>query len=379
MGTYRVRHLSEGAIELGGIVQFDNLAGATVWLRDHVQVDENGTPTQFGFVIDAVVHADSADQALELVAYPTEAAISIVCLAVSAVSSLRIPVSVIDVSPDVTSREFVQQLPAASELRPRRKFDPATFVPLFDHLNAVPEQSASRVFRAVRWYRKALLEDELFDQFSNLWTGLEVINELIKQRHNLPIDRPVRSCPACNAPVVLTPTNTGIEWLITELAKEPRAAWKKAQKVRNGLSHGFEDLGTLTLQVKAIVPILRRALLLGILELLNVPEELRSSFVREPLAKAVPPFVKVQALIHGVSAGDILSEKSDPHFEITSFERHSIVEQGVRRETIKPEIAIKGLSGPATYTLLSIAFVGAKDPEDSQASASISTSTDKQQ
>lgn len=295
-----------------------------------------------------------------------------ISFSVSAAASPCTPTVVLDVTPGMPQRELLQYIQLESRIRPSRKFREDAFSILWKNTEALPLKDRTRISRAGRWYRKALLEDDSFDQFMNLWTGLEVTNELMKRKHSLPEEKPIRSCPHCGEPVLLEPTLAGIEYLLIKLLKIPRETWHQIVKVRTSLYHGFGDLGKLVEEIPELIPIVRTGLLKGILHLIDIPSESQQGLIREPLRRVRTPYARVCVLLHDLPVQDILSGKVDPQFQIDNVETTtSLNKEGRKHEKSKVSLKLHGFHG--TWSRKWVEIFVEKDPEDVSASISVST------
>ncbi len=115
-----------------------------------------------------------------------------------------------------------------------------------EQASGIFNQSSKRVIRAIRWLRKMHTEDDILDRFLAGWTGLETLNpELCKYFKVEPSGEDVRECGNCGEKLVRkVPRATGLRELFVCEGKE--AVYSACSPARNGLVHGFQDLGELT-------------------------------------------------------------------------------------------------------------------------------------
>lgn len=371
MPTYRVRFLSETTIELKHPLEFSFPENVKVIVCDRIERDEQGVPMKFGFMLDATCQSDDAEQAIKATRALVDGIVGMISFSVSAVASLCTPTVVLDVTPGIPQRELLQYIQLELRIRPSRTFREDAFSILWKNIEALTLEDRTRIYRAARWYRKALLEDDSFDQFMNLWTGLEVINELMKRKYGLPEEKPIRNCPRCGEPVLLEPTLAGIDYLLINLLKVPRETWRQIVKVRTSLYHGFGELGKLVEEMPELIPILRTGLLKGILDLVDIPSESQHGLIREPLRHVPRPYARVCAVLHDVPVQDILSGKVDPQFQIDNVETTtSLDKDGTKHEQSKINLKLHGFQG--TWSRKYVEIFAGRDPEDVSASISLS-------
>ena len=372
MGEYLVRYFSDTAVELGKTLNFEMPGNVRIVIRDDIQRDAQDVPVKFGFVIDATCHVDSRDQAIEATNSMVEGVVGVISFSLSAVVNPCIPAMVLDVTRDTTEREILQYLPLPSRIRPSRKFREEAFTVFWDHLEGMPPEEKTRILRAIRWYRKAIIEDDPFDQFMNLWTGIEVINESVKRKYKFPHEKPLRSCPSCGTAVLVQPTLSGIEYLVVNLHEQAKETWHRILEVRNGLVHGFGELNYLINEMRTLIPVLRNALLKGVLDLMGMTKENRLSLLREPLRNVPRPHGIASALIHNLPIEDILSGKASPRLEIVKTEVTTRMdEKGMKHEKEQFSLKLQGYEGSWSPQWLQV--VAEKDPEDVAAEISVVT------
>ncbi|MGH7800244.1 MAG: hypothetical protein ACREOW_06375 [Thermodesulfobacteriota bacterium] len=371
MQNYLVRYFSNTAIELGQTLSFDMPDDVKIVVRDFIPQDPQGVPFSYNFLIDATCYSETAEKAIEETRGKVEGVVSIIPLSLSTFVEPCIVNLVLDVSPETVDREILQYLPFPYRVGPSRKFNRDVFSILWKYLEESNSENRSRIHRAIRWYRKALLEYDPLDQFLNLWIGLEVINELVKRKYELPYEKPTRSCPSCGNAVVLQPTLAGVEYVVVELSKYPQITWRSILDVRQQLAHGFGKIADLDRKVDDLIPVLRKSLLIGILDLLNVPENLRSRIIREPLGYIPKPYLKVQSVLYNLPIEDIISGKSNPRFElVNSNVTTNCTKKGLKLQLTDLKVKLRGCQVECLPPSFEVAYP--MDPEDPSADIKLS-------
>jgi len=371
MQNYLVRYFSNTAIELGQTLSFDMPDDVKIVVRDFIPQDPQGVPFSYNFLIDATCYSETAEKAIEETRGKVEGVLSLISLSLSTFVEPSVVNMVFDISPGNVDREILQYLPFPYRVGPIRKFDRDVFSILWSCLEASNPENRSRIHRAIRWYRKTLLEYDPFDQFLNLWIGLEVVNELVKRKYGLPYEKPTRNCPCCGKSVVLEPTLAGVEYVVVELSKYSQKTWRSVLDMRHPLAHGFGKIADLDRRVDDLIPVLRKSLLIGILDLLNVPENLRSRIIREPLGHIPKPYLKVQSVLYDLPLEDIISGKSNPRFELVNSNiTTKRTKKGLKLQLTDLKVELRGCQVECSPPLFEVAYP--MDPEDPSADIKLS-------
>ncbi len=153
------------------------------------------------------------------------------------------PVLACDATSGVTDRTFVHFFADRLVMGRRAHLDPEQWSA---RASGVFNQSSKRVLRAIRWLRKMHTEDDILDRFLAGWTGLETLNpELCKHFGISPTAPDVRECGKCGEKLVREVNRaTGLKELFVREGKAD--VYAACSPARNGLVHGFQDLGELT-------------------------------------------------------------------------------------------------------------------------------------
>lgn len=160
---------------------------------------------------------------------------------------------------DVTSTEYIQIEYLKSDLFKRKRMvDHTIFQQLGEKLL---RNNNKRISRAVRWYRKGLIEVDPLDRFMSYWIGLENLNNILMEKlgHNTE----VRLCSSCGAPYKV-PTAKGIRSLFEKYSPNGLKDFKICRDLRVDLQHGSGDLESVMNDVNECLEICRFALLKAI-------------------------------------------------------------------------------------------------------------------
>jgi hypothetical protein len=239
---------------------------------------------------------------------------------------------------------------------------------VLDGLNKASSDTIERIIPALHWFRKALTETIPADQFRNLWTALETLNPLVKVKHGLPIEKPVRACPNCGASVVMEPTSAGIKYALTDLIGESGQAWAKANKTRKGLDHAIGHMTAVQDDAIACLPLLRRAVLTAVFNLLDLPHDQHAALIRAPLGFLRDAYMISRVTILDFPQDRVMNRTTRPYFRFTLSEPPitGMTEGGLRKQSTKSKIDLIGAEG-FKYSGLKTTTIFEKDPENEQA------------
>lgn len=271
-----------------GSFQFDDVL---VHVVDHFEASEwSKRRIHRGLEFRAFLEADNPRLAIK----SGRNAVEIVCNMLSASHGVAVDspdaVVSINVDPAGSDRPFAQpfrDLPA--ELLPRRPFVFDAVRLFSDGRNHLTANVRPAVDRALWHLRKSAGLEDLVEQLVELWVGLEAVNNAIKRRHGLPLERPIRNCQACGEAVVLSPTSAGIKHAIVHLAGYHNSDWQAASKLRQLTLHGKPDFIADHHDFPRITDILRHALVAAISDLLGVSSEDQEQLLRPALRVADLP------------------------------------------------------------------------------------------
>ena len=294
-----------------GGFQFDDVL---VHVVDHFETSEwSQRRVHRGLEFRAFLEADDPRLAIKR----GRETVEIVCNMLSASHGVAVdsPAAVvsINVDPAGSDRPFAQpfrDLPA--ELLPRRPFVFDAVGLFSEGRNQLPANVRPAVDRALSHLRKSAGLEDLVEQLVELWVGFEAVNSAIKRRHGLPLERPIRRCPACGEAVVLSPTSAGIKHAIVDLAGYRNSDWRAARKLRQLILHGQPDFIADHHDFPRITDILRHALVAAISDLLGVSSEEQEQLLRPALRVADLPNMLIYGRYQELSRAAILKRSEVP-------------------------------------------------------------------
>ena len=332
-------------------------------MHSDIGKDERGVPIKFGIYLDVSCKAEDIDSAINSTQEMVDSLVSLLSLSHQTWATPVRFISGIDATMGLRDREFVQHFSLTVNMMPSRKYRNEALSPIWDKLMKLQNDSMVRLMRTIRWYRKAMLETDTLDQFMNLWTGLEALNGLIKDKYGLPKDKPIRVCPKCKTPMAMEPTLAGIEYLFLNMLKSSSKTWSSVRVTRIGLIHGYKDLSKILEKAQELIPDMQRALLLGIFDVLDISGEVQKGLMREPLMEFMPPTMKVKALLHQLPYEKLANGSANPHLVLGIISDTTKVEQdGLRTETRNIGLRMEGYQG--TWAPIISEVYGKRLPED---------------
>lgn len=114
-----------------------------------------------------------------------------------------------------------------------------------DDIQLLFNQPDEKILSSLRWFRKGLLDNNLFDKFISLWIAFEMISHKLKPSEPKYLRCPrngheIKNCPICGESTETKPMEKdGIIYHIHENLKiEDKAYYSKLNNMRNDIFHG---------------------------------------------------------------------------------------------------------------------------------------------
>jgi hypothetical protein len=299
----------------GERLAFNLPANRRVVLYDLVRL-RDGVRVENGITAEVSCSAEDIAAARRLASMTLNWVVEMMSFACAAAFRPPAFVLALEITPGKRDRRLVQRLVYQSDAGPRRMFRKNEFGEIWKHFDALDLAVRERVTRAMSWCRKASIEDNLLDRFVNVWSGLEAINQPLKDKHKLPREKPIRQCRKCGENVVMAATDAGIEYAIMDLASADKIVFQDALKARVGLIHGHMPLPDLIAVAGRVLPDLHKALVCGIIHLVGVEPSKASGALRGTLAVSDANELVISGVAHDSAAPDIKPGLAVPHFEL---------------------------------------------------------------
>lgn len=167
---------------------------------------------------------------------------------------------------------------------------------------------ASRVARAVRWYRLGTGVPEPFERFNAYWIGLEALNGMLQEKLDVTDDK--ATCPECGHEWIATPTVSGIREFCKRHVEDGTNLYRRMHDLRINVMHSKEKLTVLLPDAVSLAP-LSANVLLGAIDFLMGKEKPWLSH-SELLTNANPLRVEIDGKIVAEHPAAL---SPDPHLE----------------------------------------------------------------
>ena len=191
-----------------------------------------------GLFSDLLVEANSMEEAERKSKVFVENILNLIDFSTSSASSSAVLVNIYDASPNKLPRREYKQI-FYLPLKERNIFplNEKAFGEIFYCFNNFNDK---KIIRAISWLRKGHLEENCIDKFIAFWTGLEVINELLADKFNVPLDERKMKCKKDDGSFQEIPITVGIRKLFEEIKE--KKLFKEIRQTRGKLLHGGGSL-----------------------------------------------------------------------------------------------------------------------------------------
>jgi hypothetical protein len=273
---------------------------------------------KYGLFSDIYLEEESLERAeLESKAI-VENILTFIDYSTSSASSPALLISIYDASPNLSKREFKQIIYKPISDRNIKVVKQDIFGEIFLSFDKNQE---TRIARAASWLRKAYLEENLIDKFIAYWTGLESINKLLCDFFEISDEDRRWICNNCG--IQIQPLSLiGIKTLFINEMGVDKQIFNKIRNCRNNLLHGNIPLDdNFVNQIKKHLPLLRKALIIGIGKLLKVKNEtITKIFEEKPFRynEKIRFFIKTK--LFKFEPPDLKDFGKQPSFEIVKDE-----------------------------------------------------------
>jgi hypothetical protein len=370
MKHYRVILTSHASLAVPGSIRMNGPKAAITienWLQPPVA---ELPPRHLGLLYSVDLPSESIEAAMEAAVVEVGGFIDLLAaIHGTAIGDAR-PEIAFDLDPGAADREFAQYIYEVPQVaRPNRLLSGELFDLVFSRMNqhAADVDVIGGVHRAVHAARRATLTDNPRDKFVDLWGALEALNPLVQRKHSLPASQVVRTCVACGAEIT-GPVSSGIRYVIDKLLREP-AQWKPLRDTRQQFIHGLPVSGDAE-KVQGLVRVLHDAFLTGLMDVLDIPEEVWEKYRGHALGLGSNPLLVVISVLRDLPLSQLLAPgRPLPFFEMVStsatvegdpVQGHGQVETGTA------DFLIRNFTG--TYEIIRAAGLAHRDPTDTRGS-----------
>ncbi|NLN49102.1 MAG: hypothetical protein GX154_08515 [Clostridiales bacterium] len=220
---------------------------------------EEGVPIHRGLKAIVDISADSMDKAINMARQRVDGILTMLTVVTNAtVGEAQLQLGY-ETSNNATSTEYIQvEYLCSDHFKRKRVFDNDKFKNLVEK---ILKNSNKRISRAIRWYRKGLIETDPLDRFMSYWLGLENLDKTLGEMLGENIEK--RNCVSCGEPYEV-PSAKGVRSLFEKHSINGVKDFKRCRNLRVDLQHGAGDLETAMFQVSECSELCRIILLKGI-------------------------------------------------------------------------------------------------------------------
>jgi hypothetical protein len=364
MGRYVVKGKCTTPLRLGDTCNLD-FGDVQVQIRDLAISDSTG-PIHHGLFLDVMLDASDLRDAMQRGASWGDQVMDLLAFTHSVAAGPVETVIAFAYEPGQTDRGVLQYAPVPTGLLPTRRFKDETFRMMWDSLQQASIEQKDRMFRAIAWARKAMLGRYLLEQFSDCWTGLEVMNPEMMQKHGLPTSLE-RACPKCGN-VTKVPWSRGIRFAIERTGGE--VLWRDLHGRRNGLLHGSRPISEVLMGLEKPLGQGLSALRESILDILKIPEDRWPDFRRSAMRLPGPPRVRIEYALLNAAHDAVPMGETYPHLTLAVHATAREEVGGKRTETTSVNLSIVNYTGQ--FRPISLEMEADRDPDDSEAKLKLS-------
>lgn len=256
---------------------------ASIQIFDSLSADKQyGITTSNGLRIHIHLDADDLDDAVRMARDIAEVLLSTLSFASLSECPSAAWRRAYEITPGLAIRRYRQffsyRVPGTMQ-----RVESRIYSEIFRTIDPLPDE---RIFRAMTWFRKALSQDNPYDELIHYWSTLENLDGLLEAA--LP-----------GLPVGFTNTNRGrfkeptsgkgmIRFFVRTLHYKPDQYWK-LKHTRNDIVHGLVPLSrALTKKVRDQLPILRRSCIAALGYILGIRSQIERAIAGQILARGEP-------------------------------------------------------------------------------------------
>lgn len=274
MSRYLVLFASENLLNLSPAKINMNIFDASLFVRPILDNrDKKLSYLNKGWFIEVHLDEKNIDKAIKKGFEITEFFLSICCMETGFHIHTSKLILVYDITPNIEKRSFRQYFYNVPSNVLNSKID---YKNLSFHTQAICTYNTkyrSRVYRAMRWFRKGISSSDTIDQFLFFWHGLESLNSALAETYNVKksLKKTIkRECKLCHKTYEDEITvKGGIEALYDDMNMHENDR-KEINDIRMGISHGFDDIYPLSRKAYVILPVIARTLHYGIIRVIGV-------------------------------------------------------------------------------------------------------------
>lgn len=289
-----------------------------------------------GLQADFYIDTESLEKGEEKSKIFIENILNLIDFSTSSASSTPLFISIYDASLGLVEREYKQVFYQPISERNISVIDKDIFRDIF---NAFNKNNDERVVRAISWLRKGYLEQKHVDKFIAFWTGLESINELLGDYFKIPAEKRKMKCRKCGTPLFII--TAGVERLFMDKVKVDKVIFTKIRSARGKLLHGGGPLDdNFVNELKKHIPKVKKALLFGIGELLQVSDNTIENIIKKkPKAYTEKIRIIIKAKLTDFNPPDLSEFDKQPRLDLieNNLLKREVTKNGKLVSTINPK------------------------------------------
>ncbi len=289
---------------------------ARLEVRPKQRQAEGNRHFQSGLQMRCEVDAENVDEAIEKGRILVEGILSVL----SFVSGVGLPPAKVwlayDVSPQKEGRDFIQFFDPPHSQVSKGLVDLGAFSDVLQALGSLDvEDRATRLAKALRWYRLAARELDPLDRFSYYWLGLESLNPLLMEE--VGGTRSTQTCPNCGHKWDL-PDSGGVKALCIRDFEDGEELFRRLRHFRVSLQHGFGDIEEMYGEAEERAGQVRDILASAMLTLLHL-DGLKGAVLQREVINAMPTRVSYPGVLSGQDPQNLGPPGMDPHLVVRDF------------------------------------------------------------
>ena len=234
------------------------------------------------------------------------------------------PQFALDVEAISPERELVQVVYNCPLLhKPLKEMDNQKYRSFFEKMDGLRKSDskmASRITRALYYFRESLLHSDPIDRFEDAWVALEVLGSKIREKFELSTKQPVK-CEGCGKVSDIPSSAAGVDYIFETLLKEDPSLAISLRNKRNGIQHGFSHLGDALEDILEFTEVAHKGVMAGVGELLGFPvgEGIGISKPFLPIVGSAPMLIR--AFLHDLPIEKVNGVESYPQLAIHCVEK----------------------------------------------------------
>lgn len=360
-------------ISLTGPIKFQHDRIEIEISEDSSYIDENCSGWLSKLIIKVKISDNSIEDAITKAFDYVDGVVGLLSFQTGVTIDFPIFDRAIDISEETKDRVFIQNIRVPYNLGTKRSLNLDEFQVFFQHLNRtdIPHISnhPHRIERAIRWYRKGIAETDPISRFTQLWTGLEVLNPILSEKYHDDIIGETQFYRP-DEPTKLIQLN-GLKFFLIKKMNQTQDFWKECVGVRKDILHGLKSIEEIKETAKKNIPIIEEALQKAVFDCLNIPAEKIETLVHKSYPSSGDAKNRFSVILTNSPLSSI-NEDSLPFFEVMHSIKRDEKDDEETEIELRAQAKIKNYEG--SFRPLYSELYGKIDPEKNQREISSTSS-----